>query len=82
MMKNTAPINHYIYGLMLIGGLFTIAGCETEQKSENNNAMVGYAKEQAKAQAEFAVQERLEEVPLSEKKVVIDGTKQSISGQK
>ena len=68
--------------LVWIGMALLFTGCETEQtNSKNNDAMVGYAKEQAKAQAEFANQEQLKKSSLSESGVVKDGTTQSLSLQ-
>lgn len=72
--------------LVWIGMALLFTGCETEQtNSKNNDAMVGYAKEQAKAQAkaqaEFANQEQLKKSSLPESRVVKDGTTQSLSLQ-
>ncbi|WHP06658.1 MULTISPECIES: hypothetical protein [Acinetobacter] len=68
--------------ITLIVATFALVGCETEQtNSKNNDAMVGYAQEHAKAQAEFANQEQLKKSSLAEVQVVTDGTPQPLNAQ-
>ncbi|OUY08305.1 hypothetical protein [Acinetobacter populi] len=73
-----------IDGFLVIGifiSVLLLSGCETEQVSNNNDAMVGYAREHAKKQAEFLNQEQLEKATLIESKVVTDGTTQPLDKQ-
>ncbi|EHU1491548.1 hypothetical protein OSH17_03405 [Acinetobacter baumannii] len=78
-MKNS--VLKLFFLVFVTGGGIIVSGCETEQTSQNNS-MVGYAQEQAKAQAEFANQQQLEKSSLSEVKVIADGSVQSINTQK
>ncbi|MDS7963238.1 hypothetical protein RMB03_09750 [Acinetobacter sp. V91_7] len=78
-MKNS--VLKLLFPVFVVAGGLMISGCETEQTSQNNS-MVGYAQEQAKAQAEFANQQQLEKSSLPEVKVIADGSVQSINTQK
>ncbi|ENV04636.1 MULTISPECIES: hypothetical protein [Acinetobacter] len=77
-MKNT--VLKIFFLIFVTGGGLIISGCETEQTSQNN-AMVGYAQEHAKVQAEFASQQQLKKSPLPEGKVITDGSVQQINKQ-
>lgn len=69
--------------IALLGGILISTGCETEQaSSKKNDGMVGYAQDHAKAQAELINQEQLKKTSLTEAKVVVDGTAQSLSSTK
>jgi hypothetical protein len=69
--------------IVLLGCMLLSAGCETEQtSSKNNDGMVGYAQDHAKAQAEMINQEQLKKSSLTEAKVVADGTAQTLSSAK
>lgn len=78
-MKNS--VLKLLFSVFVAAGGLMVSGCETEQTSQNNS-MVGYAQEQAKAQAEFANQQQLEKSSLPEVKVIADGSVQSINTQK
>lgn len=78
-MKNS--VLKLLFSVFVVAGGLMVSGCETEQTSQNNS-MVGYAQEQAKAQAEFANQQQLEKSSLPEVKVIADGSVQSINTQK
>ncbi|MBJ8479854.1 hypothetical protein I6M70_10760 [Acinetobacter pittii] len=78
-MKNS--VLKLLFSVFFAAGGLIVSGCETEQTSQNNS-MVGYAQEQAKAQAEFANQQQLEKSSLPEVKVIADGSVQSINTQK
>lgn len=80
MNKKAIPA---IMSIILFGIMTLCVGCETEQSaSKNNNAMVGYAQDHAKAQAELINQEQLKKTSITEAKVVADGTTQSLSSTK
>jgi hypothetical protein len=56
-------------------GVFILSGCETEQtSSKENDAMVGYAQDLAKKQAEFASEEQLKKLKDHKSDVVINQT--------
>ncbi|MGN5726310.1 hypothetical protein ACNQO9_14370 [Acinetobacter calcoaceticus] len=56
-------------------GIFILSGCETEQtSSKENDAMVGYAQDLAKKQAEFASEEQLKKLKDHNSDVVINQT--------
>ena len=81
-MENRNNILQWLFRTMFMGGLCIVSGCETEQSaSKNNNGMVGYAQDHAKAQAELINQEQLKKSPLTEAKVVTDGSTQSLSSK-
>ncbi len=80
MSKNN--VGQWLLSSVLIGTVFTFSGCETEQSaSTNNNGMVGYAQDHAKAQAELINQEHLKKSPLTEARVITDGSTQSLNSQ-
>ncbi|SUU22514.1 hypothetical protein [Acinetobacter haemolyticus] len=81
-MKNRNNIFDWILVAGLIGSALIISGCETEQSaSKNNNAMVGYTQDYAKAQAEFINQEQLKKSSITEMKAITDGSPQSLRSQ-
>lgn len=71
-----------IMSVVLFGVIMLCVGCETEQSaSKNNNAMVGYAQDHAKAQAELINQEQLKKTSLTQT-VITDGSVQPLSSIK
>lgn len=75
-------VSQWLLSSVLVGMVLTFSGCETEQSaSKNNDGMVGYAQDHAKVQAELINQEQLKKSPLTEAKVVTDGSTQSLSSQ-
>jgi len=60
---------------LAFSGIFILSGCETEQtSSKENDAMVGYAQDLAKKQAEFASEEQLKKLKDHKSDVVINQT--------
>ncbi|UGQ30548.1 hypothetical protein [Acinetobacter calcoaceticus] len=56
-------------------GILILSGCETEQtSSKENDAMVGYAQDLAKKQAEFASEEQLKKLKDHNSDVIINQT--------
>ncbi len=81
-MKNRNKIFDCMLVLGLIMSTLIFSGCETEQSaSKNNNAMVGYTQDYAKAQAEFINQEQLKKSSITEVRAVTDGSPQSLGSQ-
>lgn len=65
--------------MLLISAVLLSTGCETEQSaSKNNDGMVGYAQDHAKAQSKLINQEQLKKSALTEEKVVTNGSTQSL----
>ncbi|MDS7928646.1 hypothetical protein RMB13_04005 [Acinetobacter sp. V102_4] len=53
-------INKLGFFCLALSGILILSACETEQtSSKENDAMVGYAQDLAKKQAEFASEEQL-----------------------
>ncbi|MBP2605692.1 hypothetical protein [Acinetobacter calcoaceticus] len=60
---------------LAFSGILILSGCETEQtSSKENDAMVGYAQDLAKKQAEFASEEQLKKLKDHKSDVVINQT--------
>jgi len=56
-------------------GILILSGCETKQtSSKENDAMVGYAQDLAKKEAEFASEEQLKKLKDHNSDVVINQT--------
>lgn len=60
---------------LAFSGILILSGCETEQtSSKENDAMVGYAQDLAKKQAEFASEEQLKKLKDHKSDVIINQT--------
>lgn len=62
---------------LAFSGTLILSGCETEQtSSKENDAMVGYAQDLAKKQAEFASEEQLKKLKDNNDGVIINQANQ------